>query len=202
MAMVLKRPRVLQIRPETLNSALLSAVQALEDGQLVVLPTETVYGVGANPAVAGAAQRLADAKGRDRDKPIALLAASLDDVRRMGAELSSRALRLADAFWPGPLTLVLRVGDSFEGFRIPAHAVALELLRRSGGILRVSSANLSGEPPALTAQDAIDALGESVVVVLDAGPSEVGEASTVVRVAGDEIEMLREGAIPYDALAG
>jgi len=175
------------------------AAACLRRGGLVAIPTETVYGVAADPRVEGAADRLAAAKGRDRDKPIALLATGADAICAFGVVLGEGERRLADCFWPGSLTMVLPVGGVFEGFRVPDHPVALALLAETG-VLRVTSANLSGEPPALTADDALDALGERVDLVLDGGRVEGGVASTVIRVASGCVELLRDGPIPRDAI--
>ncbi|MBN1558229.1 MAG: threonylcarbamoyl-AMP synthase [Lentisphaerae bacterium] len=188
------------------RTAVSRAAEALRGGKLAVIPTDTVYGVAAHPDAADAAARLYAAKGRAADKPVALLAADLGAVERWGAVLPAPARRLAEAYWPGPLTLVLRVrgasgAGAEEGFRVPACALTQALLRACGGVLRVSSANRSGAPPALTAAEAAAALGEAVDVILDAGPAPGGVASTVVRVAGDTLEILREGAVRRDVLA-
>jgi len=178
------------------GGSLVRAVEALGKGSLVIMPTDTVYGVAADPAVPGAVERIFAAKGRDRDKPIPLLAAGIEDVRKYGAVLGRAERELASRYWPGPLTMVLKVGDREEGFRVPDHGVALALLREAGGVLRVTSANISGAPPALTAEAAATALGDRVEEVLDAGHVPGGKPSTVVRATGERIEILREGAIP------
>lgn len=179
------------------------AVDALRDGALVIVPTDTVYGVAADAGLPDAEARIYEAKKRDRGKPIPLLAADADAVRDYGAALGVVETRLAEKFWPGPLTMVLDMGDrdrsGNEGFRVPDHEQARELLRAAGGVLRVTSANESGQPPALTAAAAKTALGDHVAVVLDAGPAPGGTASTVIRVEntgdGPEIVILREGAV-------
>ena len=161
----------------------------------MILPTETVYGIAADPRAPGAVERLFEAKGRGRDKPIPLLADHERRLRDHGAVMSDTARRLAKRFWPGPLTLVLPAGDSFEGFRIPDHRVTLAVLKAARGTLRVTSANRSGAPDAHTVEEALEALGPSAAVALDAGPSPLGAPSTVVRVRGRDIEVLREGAL-------
>lgn len=189
-------PRILRIDPRHPDGKTLGeAVSALRGGELVVVPTETVYGLAADPRVPGAVERIYAAKGRSDDKPITLLAADLGQIRERGVGLSPAAERLAARYWPGPLTMVLRAGDGFTGFRVPGYAVALAVLRAVGGALAVTSANRSGEPAALTADAAAEALGASVSVILDAGPSPGGVPSTVVRVDGERVEVLREGAI-------
>jgi tRNA threonylcarbamoyl adenosine modification protein (Sua5/YciO/YrdC/YwlC family) len=180
--------------------AIRPAIEALQRGALILMPTDTVYGLAADARLPRAQERLYEAKSRDRGKPIPLLAASAADAEAFGAVLNGVERRLAEKFWPGPLTLVLKVGDRKEGFRVPAHDVALALLRAGCGVLRVTSANISGEPPALTAEDAVRRVGGSVEVVLDAGPSPGGIPSTVAEVINGNIRILREGAIPSDRL--
>jgi L-threonylcarbamoyladenylate synthase len=190
---------VIHVDSECVAAAVQEAAACLRGGGLVVLPTETVYGVAADPHVEGAVGRLAAAKGRDRDKPVALLSTGVAAINAFGVVLGAGERRLADRFWPGSLTMVLPLGDGFEGFRVPDHPVALALLAETG-VLRVTSANLSGEPPALTATGAVAALGERVDLVLDGGRVEGGVASTVIRVASGRVEVLRDGPIPRDAI--
>jgi tRNA threonylcarbamoyl adenosine modification protein (Sua5/YciO/YrdC/YwlC family) len=199
--MATDNPSILAVdarRPQA--SAIRAAVKALRTGDLVVLPTETVYGVAADPAVAGAEDRIYAAKERDRGKPIPLMAADLEAVVRAGGQLGPRARRLAIRYWPGPLTLVVKCGGRREGFRVPDHPVTLAVLKALGGVLRVTSANLSGEPAARTAREAAAALGNSVRLVLDGGPSPLGVESTVVQADTDELKILREGFISGEAI--
>lgn len=182
------------------DEAIRVTAECLRAGGVAVVPTDTVYGVATDPAVPGAEARLFAMKRRDPAKPVPLLAAGIDVVLRRGGRLDGRALRLAQKFWPGPLTLVLDVGDGTEGFRVPDHRLMLSLLRATGGVLRVTSANISGEKPALTADEAVACLGDSVDVVLDGGMAPGGTASTVARVTGETISILREGALGRAAL--
>ncbi|MCX7592113.1 MAG: Sua5/YciO/YrdC/YwlC family protein, partial [Kiritimatiellae bacterium] len=154
-----------------------------------------VYGLAADPHIPDAEQRIFAAKGRRPDKPIPLLAAHETDVEKWGAVFTELDRRLAHLFWPGPLTLVLRAGSRDEGFRVPDFNVTRAILREAGGILRVTSANLSGEPPATTAEQALESLGGVVQAVVDAGPAPGGIPSTVVRVEAGQIRVIREGAI-------
>jgi len=174
---------------------ILRAAEILVGGGLVIMPTDTVYGVAAHPRAAEAVQRLYDVKGRDAAKPIAMLAASPEAVERYGATMTGPERTLAARYWPGALTLVLEAGGIAEGFRVPDHATALALLETSGGVLRVTSANRSGEPPALTAEEASRAIGAQVDEVIDAGPVPGGVPSTVVRVTDGRPRILREGAL-------
>lgn len=199
--MELPSPLLLRLDPNRPDPAALEqAVAVLKRGGLVVLPTETVYGLAADPRLDDARQRLYEAKGRVKDKPVAFFAADLAQIEQQGARVSERARRLARRFMPGPLTLVLPAGSGYEGFRIPDYPVALELVRRLGHVLAVTSANVSGAPPAQTAEEACRALGARVDLALDAGPSPGGVPSTVARVVDDQVEILRPGAIAEDDL--
>ena len=174
--------------------------EALQRGAIAVIPTDTVYGLAVHPNAPAGTDGLYLAKSRDRDKPIPFLAADPAAIARTGARLEGAASQLARRFWPGPLTLVLPVPDPSggqleEGFRIPDNHLTLAILRSCGGLLRVTSANRSGDPPALTAQAAVDALGDRVAWVLDAGPTRGGTASTVVRFEGTSPTLLREAAL-------
>lgn len=179
------------------RAAMMQAASVLQSGNLIILPTETVYGVAGLP---GSEERLYAAKERDRGKPIPLMAADVDAVKRHGAQLSAKARRLAGRYWPGPLTLVVLCGGKTEGFRVPDHAVALAVVKAVGGLLRVTSANLSGDPAAKTVEAALAALGDHVALALDAGPSPLGVESTVVDVTADEFRILRQGALPEEAI--
>lgn len=199
--MVSNSQKILKIDPsEPLPARAWALVQAaLQAGELVVLPTETVYGVAARNDEAGR-EALARAKGRDRDKPIALLADQLTRFEEEGLSFNGLARRLADACWPGPLTMVVEGPRGSEGTRIPDHPVALNVLKTWARPLAVTSANRSGDPPALTAGEAVEALGTVPTVVLDAGPAVGKEASTVIRITDDTFEVLREGVLSGDKL--
>ena len=179
-----------------------AAIAALRLGRLVVIPTDTVYGVAGLPRAHGAVASIFYSKGRPQESPVPILGASVRDLEEV-VRFDDRARRLAERFWPGPLTVVLPRATLFShdvggdsttvGVRIPDHEVALELLRRSGP-LAVSSANRSGSPPATTVEEARDALGDSIQVYVDGGTC-AGDVSSVVSLV-DEIEVLREGAVP------
>ena len=171
---------------------LAAAATVLNSGGVAVIPTDTVYGLAAHPSFPAAVERLYSIKGRDRGKKIALLAADAAAVASFGYELPPKAMVLAEAHWPGALTMV--VGD--EGFRVPDHAWTRKLLAACGGVLRVTSANLSGGQPATDAPQALEDVGLSADLVVDDGPSSGGVPSTVVRVLeGGDMEVLRAGAV-------
>lgn len=175
------------------------AAEILNAGGVVVLPTDTVYGLAARPDCPAAVERLYTIKGRAAKKPIALLASDVAAVERFGYPLVGRARELVDQHWPGALTVVVSAADPAlpaEGFRVPDHAATRELLSACGGVLRVTSANLSGRRPATDAPQALADVGLSADFVIDDGVSPGGVPSTVIRVlANGGIEVLREGEI-------
>lgn len=186
----------------------LRASDAVEAGRLVVLPTDTVYGLGADAFSPDAVMRLLTAKGRGRDMPVPVLVGSWNGIDGLMTVVPPAVRQLVRAFWPGGLTLVVRhastlawdLGDArgTVAVRMPLHPVALELLQRTGP-LAVSSANVSGQPPATTAAGAQDQLGEDVAVYLDAGPGGT-VASTIVDATGEVPRLLRAGAVSLTEL--
>lgn len=182
-----------------------SALRALGRGEIIGLPTDTVYGIGADPFRREAVEALFAAKGRPGVKPIPILAADLDGVRRVGV-LDDRVAAIATRHWPGGLTLIVRrvagapdwVGDAVAdtvGVRIPDHPVALEVLERFGP-LAVTSANRSGRPPADDDASAREALGDAVAVYL-AGRGSGGPPSTVVDITSAPGRVMRVGAVEW-----
>jgi tRNA threonylcarbamoyl adenosine modification protein (Sua5/YciO/YrdC/YwlC family) len=189
--------------------ALTEALAALTAGQLVVLPTDTVYGVGAAAANPAAVAALLAAKARGRNMPPPVLIGEMSQLDSIVADISAAAGRLSEALWPGALTMVFRVNPNLHwdlgnltdtiAVRLPDHDFARQLLVESGP-LAVSSANLSGEPAALTAQEAAHQLADNVAVYLDAGPAPGGVPSTVVDTTTQPVRLLRPGAIPTTRL--
>src|SRR6266700_1924011 len=169
------------------EDGLVAAVNAVQQGQLVVLPTDTVYGLGADAFTPAAVTALLAAKGRGRNVPPPVLVGSVGAAAALTEALGPYGQDLIDEFWPGPLTLVFRASSTLKwdlgdtngtvAIRMPLHPVALELLRRTGP-LAVSSANKTGLPAAATAADAREQLAESVDVYLDGGPGSVNVPST------------------------
>ena len=189
---------------EEREAAIEAAAQAVQRGGLVVLPTDTVYGIGADAFDHAAVQALLDAKGRGREMPPPVLISAATTLAALATKVPSYVDALTEAFWPGPLTLVCEqqpsltwdLGDTrgTVAVRMPDHEVALALLERTGP-LAVSSANLSGLPAATEADAADGMLGDSVEVVLDGGPSPKREASTILDVRGERPRLLRPGAL-------
>ena len=186
-----------------------AAVQALQSGDLVVLPTDTVYGIAADAFSPAAVQRLLDAKGRGRDMPVPVLVGSWRTLDGLVDELGPLARTLVEAFWPGPLTLVVRSAPSLAwdlgetrgtvAVRMPLQPVALDVLGQTGP-LAVSSANRSGLPPATEVAEAEQQLGDAVSVYLDGGPAGDPVPSTILDLTGDRARVLREGALPVESL--
>ena len=188
-----------------------AAMAAVRRGELVVLPTDTVYGIGADAFAPLAVDRLLSAKGRGRDMPVPVLVASPDMAAALVVELGATGAALVERFWPGPLTVVARhtphlawdLGDSrgTVAVRMPDHELALALIKETGP-LAVSSANRTGSPPAVTVTDAQVQLGDDVAVYLDGGACASSTPSTIVDLTGDSPRILREGALTVDQLRG
>ncbi|MFF8286091.1 L-threonylcarbamoyladenylate synthase [Streptomyces albus] len=190
-------------------TGLREAASAVRRGELVVLPTDTVYGVGADAFSADAVGDLLEAKGRGRGMPSPVLVGSPNTLHGLVTDFSEQAWELVDAFWPGALTLVARHQPSLTwdlgetqgtvAVRMPLHPIAIELLTEFGP-MAVSSANLSGHPAPVTCDEAQEMLGESVAVYLDGGPTEDSVPSSIVDVTRPVPVLLRAGAVDADEL--
>jgi L-threonylcarbamoyladenylate synthase len=195
--------------PAQLEEGLQEAQAALRRGELVVMPTDTVYGIAAEAFDPVAVDRLLAAKGRGRNMPPPVLVGTVRAAIALIQELGEMGKDLIDEFWPGGLTLVFKssptlVWDIGEtkgtvAVRMPLHAVALGLLKKTGP-LAVSSANYSGQPPATTADEAVEQLGDAVAVYLDGGKCPGDVPSTIVDLTGSVPKLLRAGVIPADRL--
>jgi len=191
------------------EDGLVAAVNAIQQGQLVVLPTDTVYGLGADAFTPVAVASLLAAKGRGRNMPPPVLVGSVRAAAALTESLGAYGQDLIDEFWPGPLTLVFHssptlmwdLGDTMGtvAVRMPLHPVALDLLRRTGP-MAVSSANQHGLPAAAVVEEAEGQLGEAVAVYLDGGPSTDNVPSTILDLTGTVPKLLRAGAISIDEL--
>ncbi|MEW6314022.1 MAG: L-threonylcarbamoyladenylate synthase [Pseudomonadota bacterium] len=181
------------------------AVAILRDGGLVAFPTETVYGLGADASNPQAVAKIFAAKGRPVDHPVIVHVADAAQLAQWAREVPPAVYRLAQQFWPGPLTLILRRaahvsdfvtgGQDSVGLRVPAHPLALQLLKAFGGGIAAPSANRFGRISPTTAQHVRDELGNSVDMVLDGGACQVGIESTIVDLSGDAPALLRPGKI-------
>ncbi|MDX2969566.1 L-threonylcarbamoyladenylate synthase [Kribbella solani] len=194
---------------DELAPAYRAAVDAIEAGDLVVLPTDTVYGLAADAFKADAVQRLLDAKGRGRDMPPPVLISVVESLDALATDVPDSGRKLAQEFWPGPLTLICHAQGSLlwdlgetqgtVALRVPDHENTRELLSRTGP-LAVSSANKSGQPAAMDVYDAEEQLSESVAVYLDGGEVNGGRPSTIVDITGDTPRVVRLGALTLEQL--
>ncbi|MGI8697312.1 MAG: L-threonylcarbamoyladenylate synthase [Mycobacteriales bacterium] len=195
--------------PDQRAHGLDEAVAAINRGAIVVMPTDTVYGVGADAFSPAAVAALLAAKGRGREMPPPVLVGSWNGIDGLTTYVDDRTRSLVEAFWPGGLTIIVRHAPSLAwdlgdnrgtvAVRMPAHPVALELLRRTGP-LAVTSANLTGQPAPATIADAQAQLGETVDVYLDGGPCPDTVASSMVDLTGDVPVLRRAGAVSVDTL--
>lgn len=196
--------------PDQRGVGIAAAAGALKGGRLVVMPTDTVYGIGADAFNGAAVSALLAAKGRGRDMPVGVLVGSWHTIEGLVYTMPDGARDLIRAFWPGALSLVVTQAPSLQWdlgdargtvmLRMPLHPVAIELLREVGP-LAVSSANISGRSAAVDADEARSQLGELVDVYLDAGPSEQGAASTIVDLTGAAPRILRPGPVSGERIA-
>jgi tRNA threonylcarbamoyl adenosine modification protein (Sua5/YciO/YrdC/YwlC family) len=194
---------------EDRENAIEAASLAIQRGHLIVLPTDTVYGVAADAFDPAAVRSLLAAKGRGREMPPPVLVSAASTVDALAVDIPGYARALIDAFWPGPLTLVCHqqsslqwdLGDTRDtvAVRMPDHDIALEILERTGP-LAVSSANRTGMPAATDADQAQAMLGEEVAVIVDGGTSPGGAASTIVDATGPQGRILRRGALSLEEL--
>ncbi|WP_368499541.1 L-threonylcarbamoyladenylate synthase [Herbiconiux sp. A18JL235] len=199
----------------SVSSELLSGMRlargAISRGELVVIPTDTVYGIAADAFSPRAVQRLLDAKGRTRQSPPPVLIPALATLDALATDIPEAARTLVAEFWPGGLTIILRATPSLMwdlgdtngtvALRMPADPLALELLQETGP-LAVSSANLTGRPAATSAAEAVEMLGDSVEVYLDAGERSDTLASTIVDATGDDgmLRIVRAGAVAEERI--
>lgn len=201
-------PRLIPVDPKAPDpEALREVAQALEAGSLVAFPTDTVYALACDAANDDAARRIFQAKGRQPDHPLILLGHDAGMLLEFGRPVDTGPA-LAARFWPGPLTLVVPLaaalptavtaGDQTIGLRVPDHPVARELLSAFGAPLATTSANRSGKRDAVTAEEVIEQLGDTVEIVVDGGPSPLGIVSTVLDLTREPPTILRRGAVSVE----
>jgi L-threonylcarbamoyladenylate synthase len=206
------RTKIIKIDPAQPDQAYSQGRDVVAKGGVIAYPTDTFYGLGADPGNPAAVRRLFEIKGRGTGQPILLLISDAGVVNNWAAGITPLASAFMKRFWPGPLTLVFRAkagvlaeltaGTGTIGLRVPGNRLTLELLRALGGVLTGTSANLSGRPSLRTAQEAAETLGSLVDLVLDGGETTGGKPSTVVDVSADAPRVLREGAVPSQDITG
>jgi len=197
--------------PEADPQTFAAALRLLREGALVALPTDTVYGIAADAMQPAAVERIFAAKGRPRDKPIPLLLAEVADLAELAVDIPPAAWLLAERFWPGPLTLVLRRaarvpnvvtgGGETVALRIPDHPFPRRLIQALGRPLAATSANRSGHPSPRTAGDVERALGREVSLIVDGGPASGGRPSTLLDLVATPPCILRPGPVTQEDIA-
>ena len=205
---------------EDVRDVIHRAVEALAAGKIIAIPTETVYGLAVSALQPDAVKRLWELKGRDATKPFAVAVKSLEDSLDYVPEMSPMAKRLARRCWPGPVTLVMddhpesvihqldqsvidaTVPNGTVGLRVPDHDVTLQILRLCAGPVVLTSANLAGKPAANDGQTVLKELSEHVDMIIDSGPTKLKDPSTVIKVDGDKLTVLRAGAVKEDVIRG
>ena len=187
------------------------AGKLIAEGELVAFPTETVYGLGGDALDPDASRKIYAAKGRPSDNPLIVHIAEFDDMKRVAREVPEQARKLADAFWPGPLTMIVWKSDAVPeattggmqtvAVRMPNHPVALELIRRSGCLIAAPSANTSGRPSPTEAQHVAEDLSGKIAMILDGGPVGIGIESTIIDLTEEKPMILRPGYITPEMLS-
>ncbi|HUV88980.1 MAG TPA: L-threonylcarbamoyladenylate synthase [Anaerolineae bacterium] len=201
----MRKPTRTEIMPTTYPRALEQALQVLKQGGLVAFPTDTVYGVGALTTLPLAVEQIYHVKGRPRSRPIPILLDSAESLEKVAEDIPPEAWSLADRFWPGPLTIILRrspsvpdvitAGGPNVAVRVPDHEFVLRLLHAAGGALATTSANLSGRPDPVTAEEVLGYLEGRIDLILDGGRCPGGIASTVIDLTGASPTVVRRGPI-------
>ncbi|MGN0984439.1 MAG: L-threonylcarbamoyladenylate synthase [Gemmiger sp.] len=198
-----------QVLPVTDASVALAA-KLLQQGELVALPTETVYGIAADARNGEAVKKIFQAKGRPQDNPLIVHICGMEMLQGLVSQVPERAYKLAEAFWPGPLTMVLPRGSEVSdvtcagldtvGIRMPSHPVVQQVIRASGVAFAAPSANLSGKPSPTNAADTLADMDGRLPLILDGGESTVGVESTVVSLAGERPVLLRPGYVTKEQM--
>jgi L-threonylcarbamoyladenylate synthase len=205
-----KETKVIKITDKNSEETLTSAANMLKRGGLVVFPTETVYGLGANVFNEEALKEIFSAKGRPADNPLIVHISDQSEMKLLADNVSDLQQKLMDEFWPGPLTIIFQKkkdishivsgGSSTIAVRMPSHPIAQELIRQSSAPIAAPSANISGRPSSTTGEDAYKDLIGKVDMIIDAGQSDIGVESTVIKIEGDNIYILRPGAVTKEMI--
>ncbi len=203
--------RVQKINPDNfMAEELEDACNILRNGGLVAFPTETVYGLGGDAFNPLASSKIYEAKGRPSDNPLIVHIADMEDLYKVADDITDNGLKLAETFWPGPLTIIFKKKEEVPlsttgglgtvAVRMPSHAVARELIRQSGVCIAAPSANKSGRPSPVRAEHVIEDLDGRIGLVIDGGSTGIGIESSIVDASGSEVVILRPGYITKDML--
>jgi len=205
-----KQTRIFRISEENFDAVLNETAEIIKNGGTVAFPTETVYGLGADGLNSNAVRKIFEAKERPPGNPLSLLVHSRADLEKVASNIPEKALKLMDAFWPGPLTIILEKKDIVPeitsgnlksiGLRMPDHRIPLELVKRAGTPLAAPSANLSGKPSPSLAAHVISDLTGRIDAIIDGGESVIGLESTVIDMTAEPPVVLRPGAIGIEEL--
>lgn len=192
-------------KPAILSTSISRAVEILGGGGVIALPTDTLYGISANALDADAASKVFSVKGREERSPLPIFVSDPDDLFRYGRDIPVKAVRLAEAFWPGKLTIVIGKSDRIPdvvsggldtvGLRVPDHPAPREIVAQLGAPITATSANVSGRPALTAAEDVVAELGSRLDLVLDGGSLAPSLPSTVIDLTADPPRILREGAL-------
>jgi len=199
--------KIIKIYPEKSQfEQLKEAVEVIQKDGVIGYPTETVYGLGANALSTKAVEKVYQLKGREQTKPILVIAQNVDQVNSLVGSFPNVAMSLAKAFWPGALTMVFKAspdlpqqllgGGDRIGIRVPGNRICLELLKICGVPITSTSANISGQKNPISAQEVFENFGNKLDLIIDGGPSPSRTPSTVVSVEDEQVNLIREGAIP------
>ena len=198
------------LSPQSDKTAMQTAATLIKAGEVVGMPTETVYGLAANALNGAAVEKIFRAKGRPQDNPLIVHIADFQQIYDLCPHVPDSAARLAEAFWPGPLTMIVPKGDCIPnevscgldtvGIRLPSHPMARELIRAADVPLAAPSANTSGRPSTTTAEHVLNDMDGKIAAILDGGACGVGVESTVVSLAGEKPRLLRPGGITLEQL--
>ena len=197
--------KYLDFRKEIEDEKLKDSAQTLKNGGIVVFPTETVYGIGANIWDEVAVKRLYEVKQRPFSKPISLLVSSIDMINEVAKDITELEYALMKEFFPGPFTIILKKKDIVPnivtanldtvGIRLPANEIALRLIKYAEFPIATTSSNISGKPSVTNLGDVMSEFEGKADCFIDGGPSEIGVASTIVQVIDGKVHILREGSI-------
>ena len=204
--------RIETVDPQRMDETIMAeAGRLIAEGELVAFPTETVYGLGADALNPEASAKIYAAKGRPSDNPLIVHIADFSDMARVALELPPQAKLLSDAFWPGPLTMIVNKSDAVPkattggmdtvAVRMPNHPVALELIRRSGCLIAAPSANTSGRPSPTEAAHVVEDMNGRIAMILDGGPVRIGIESTIIDLTVSPPQILRPGYITREKLS-
>ena len=202
--------KYLDLRNDYNKNDLLEAAKCIKQGKLVLFPTETVYGIGANGLDDNAIKKIFVAKNRAQDNPLILHVSNLEMIEKVADELIPLERRLINDFFPGPLTIILKrkgnipnsvtAGLDTVGVRMPSNRIARDLIELADTPIAAPSANMSGKPSGTNIQDVFNELNDKVYYIIDGGDAKIGLESTVIRIIDNKINILRPGKITYDDL--